>query len=408
MVTKEDIIAPLRRLKEGKQACLSAWATVTGNARTTLPQLTADIVAFTRGTLDEEVATANEIDGDLAEVLSDYLETGIRSAQDITTYRQSTCSGSDIIYAPSGQVTGTSLNLCFNGAQSLLLVEQLYQDDGNGGTTETLSNVTTATNMFQNCYKLEYLPPNLAMPNVTNVNSMFISCYSLQSIPSSLTFDNVTNANALFYHCRNMRSLPNLTMSHCTTFNNAFRFESAYITALPSTLRCSSATNISSMCRQDIGLTSTGGAFVDGTGVLTNAVSAFGNCSALTTITGSLNIGGISMWGGTTESNSSNSVYAMFQGSGVTHCIFTGTYTFCFNIKLNVWGFQNLDEASIVSLISCLQDVTGETGYDSNNPPSATLTATQKAYTIEVDDGEGGTDEIDVETYLQLLGYSVL
>ena len=408
MVTKEDIIAPLRRLKEGKQACLSAWATVTGNVRTTLPQLTADIIAFTRGTLDEEVATANEIDGDLAEVLSDYLETGIRSAQDITTYRQSTCSGSDIIYAPSGQVIGTSLNLCFNGAQSLLLVEQLWQDDGNGGTTETLSNITTVRSMFQNCYKLEYLPPDLAMPNVTNVVSMFISCYSLQSIPSSLTFDNVTSATNLFYHCRNMRSLPNLTMSHCTTFASAFRFESAYITALPSTLRCSSATNIGYICRSNIGLTSTGGAFVDGTGVLTNAMCAFYNCSALTTITGTLNIGGISMWGGTSESNSNNSVFGMFQGSGVTHCIFTGTYTFCFNIKLNTWGFQNLDEASIVSLISCLQDVTGETGYDSNNPPSATLTATQKAYTIEVDDGEGGTDEVDAETYLQLLGYSVL
>ena len=407
---KERIVAPLRRLKAGKKALIDTWQEVTAVRRQTLPQIATDVENFTTGDVDDAVAESSNIDNNLKRILNTYLEDGIRSSLGITQYKKTTTSitnfvdlPTDIVFAPEGQVIGTNTNGGFSGCQQLILVERLWQDDGNGGQTEALSNITSATYMFRQCYKLEALPPNLTLPNVTNVGGMFSQCYMLRTLPSGLTFDNVTSAGTCFYGAR-ITSFPNLTMSKCTNFSSAFRITTpvGVDVSLPSTLRCKRATDISHICRTSA-IVDLGGAFLEGTGKINNANLAFFNCRA-TRINGWLNIGGIRKWAeATSEQTGEQSPYNMFGSSNITHCEFRGEYTFCFDCRTDTWGFQNLDKESIDSLLLCLQPIDEEANYDNDAPPAFRLSNTQKQWSLEV---EG--ESVPYTEYLTLLGYQII
>ena len=410
-----DITAPLLRLRNGRNACIANWHTAKGLSRTSLTDIATDISNETMGIIDNAIASIATIDNNVRNTLATWAEDGARKALITTQYTTQACKDSTILWAVRGQVTGTSLSECFANCYNLLLVEGLYVDN-NGTEDDTCDTILKARSMFENCYTLESLPTSLCLRGVTDASYMYSYCYALQTLPSGMTFDSVTNATAMFRYCYALQALPDGTkFDKVTTTTDMFMYcrsltslpstltfenvvnagrmfgECLSLTALPSSVNLSKVTNITRIFASCTSLTTVANAFANGTGVIINANTAFYNCRILTTIEGSLNIGGITFWGSTSEQTSNNSAYGMFSNSGITHCLFSGTYQFDFDIDLTKWGFQNLDEQSIVSFISCLQTTT--------SGATITLTTTQKAWEIE--------EDVTIEDYCALLGYSV-
>lgn len=410
-----DITAPLLRLRNGRNACIVNWHTAKGLSRTSLTDIATDIDNETVGIIDNAIASIATIDDNVRNTLATWTENGAREALIVTQYTTQACKDSTMLWAMRGQVTSASLSECFANCYNLLLIEGLYVDN-NGTEDDTCDTILNAQSMFDSCYELESLPTSLCLRGVTNAIYMFSYCYALQTLPSGMTFDSVTNAGLMFRYCYALQTLPSgTTFANVTNGSNMFYYcislnnlpasltfanvtnaarifgNCKSLTALPSNVNLSKVTDIAEAFYACTSLTTVANAFANGTGVITNAGTAFYNCGNLTTIAGSLNIGGITFWGGTSLQTSSNSVYGMFSNSGITHCLFSGTYQFDFDIDLTKWGFQNLDQQSIVSLILCLQTTT--------SGATIVLTTTQQAWEVE----EGVT----IADYVMLLGYII-
>ena len=71
------------------------------------------------------------------------------------------------------------------------------------------SNVTTMTNMFENCSKLTKLDvSNFDTSNVTTMNAMFRNCSSLINLDlSSFNMNKVTGASTMFYGCAQLKTI---------------------------------------------------------------------------------------------------------------------------------------------------------------------------------------------------------
>ena len=86
----------------------------------------------------------------------------------------------------------------------------------------------------------------LTFDSVTNCSNMFYNCYSLEyiSLPKA-TFSKITTANSMFYYCYSLRvvNLPE------ATFYNTVSSGSGYLTSISSMFRgCSSLTNLCLPC----------------------------------------------------------------------------------------------------------------------------------------------------------------
>jgi len=71
------------------------------------------------------------------------------------------------------------------------------------------ANVTTMSNMFQECYSLTSLDvSNFNTAKVENMNGMFIRCGALTSLDlSSFNTANVTNMNSMFFNCTSLTTI---------------------------------------------------------------------------------------------------------------------------------------------------------------------------------------------------------
>ena len=84
----------------------------------------------------------------------------------------------------------------------------------------TTTGVTTATQMFYNCYYLKSVPL-FNTSNVTNSIDMFAFCNSLETIPS-FNFGSVLLATSTFYGCNSLTSVPALNFGSATNLTNLF------------------------------------------------------------------------------------------------------------------------------------------------------------------------------------------
>lgn len=407
-----DLLTLLTTLKNGKAAQIAAWNNLTGSSHIRYADLLSAMQAFdTSLGVEQAIGDITSFNVDFRQLLIDFLREGVTNynAAAITAYGNSTCRDMTILYAPTKPVQGTSLEQCFYACRWLFYIENI---DMTGvvncrslfanckmlrqlPASFSMPDVTIASGMFQYCTSLTSLPSGMTAPNVTNAQAMFYGCQSLTSLPSGMTFSRITNCSQMFTSCNHLISLPDgITFELCTTGPQMFQ-DCSRLISLPNSICFRSMTKTSIMFSNCRSLTSFGNAFANGTGVITDAVSMFSTCTSAITIGGSVNIGGIQFWGGTTSANSTGSVYKMFLNSTITTCGFTGTYQFDFDIDLTIWGFQNLDEASIVSFMSCLQSTIVM--------PTLKLTAAQKAYVITIE-----SDTYDLETYGILLGYDVI
>ena len=112
-----------------------------------------------------------------------------------------------IIY---NKIVPTTTERWFSGCSNLEKVENISNLD--------TSNVTTMTNMFENCSKLASLDvSNFDTSSVTNMVSLFSACLQLTNLNlSNFDTSNVTSMNAMF---RNCSSLTNLDLSSFDTNN---------------------------------------------------------------------------------------------------------------------------------------------------------------------------------------------
>jgi len=163
--------------------------------------------------------------------------------------------------------------------KNLTSFSQMFQNCRNLKTIPLLntSNVTTFIQAFQGCSSLKSIPL-LDTSNVTSVSTMFESCSSLKSIPL-LNTSKVTNFTSMFSNCVTLTSIPLLNTSSGTIFDTMFN-SCLSLKTIP-LLDTSSGTSFSSMfsgCRvlKTIPLlnTSNGTAFN----------SMFASCSLLKTI----------------------------------------------------------------------------------------------------------------------------
>ena len=112
--------------------------------------------------------------------------------------------------------------------------------------TVGVHNVTSMSNMFQNCYGLQTVPL-FSTGAVTNMNSTFAYCYSLQSVPLFST-GAVTSMSNMFQNCSSVQSVPLFSTGAVTNMNSMFSGCSSLQTVpLLNTEAVSSSANSASM-----------------------------------------------------------------------------------------------------------------------------------------------------------------
>ena len=105
--------------------------------------------------------------------------------------------------------------------------------------------VTNMERMFQNCYKLQTIPP-LDTSNVADMSSMFHNCSNLQTIPQIDT-SNVINMTNMFFSCSNLQTIPAIDTSNVEDMSSMFAY-CGNLKTLPE-LDVSKVTNISNYFR---------------------------------------------------------------------------------------------------------------------------------------------------------------
>ena len=138
------------------------------------------------------------------------------------------------------------------------------------------SNIYTAISMFDGCYSLMTIPSFNFGSLITAVN-MFSNCFSLTSVPD-LNFVNATSLNSTFNSCHNLTTIGGLTTTNCTNFINTF----AYCVSLETVplFDTSKGTDLSSMFNGCVVLTEVP-AFSLNTSVAPNLTSMFYGCTNL-------------------------------------------------------------------------------------------------------------------------------
>jgi len=138
------------------------------------------------------------------------------------------------------------------------------------------SNIYTAISMFDGCYSLITIP-SFNFVSLITAQSMFNNCFSLTSVPD-LNFGNAANLNSTFNSCHNLATIGGLTTTNCTNFISAF----AYCVSLETVplFDTSKGTDLSSMFNGCIALTEVP-AFSLNTSVAPNLNSMFYGCSSL-------------------------------------------------------------------------------------------------------------------------------
>ena len=80
---------------------------------------------------------------------------------------------------------------------------------------DNTNNVTNMSHLFNECYKLEFLPDisEWNTNNVTDMSYLFTRCSSLKSLPdiSKWNIDKVENMNRLFSYCTKLEKLPDIS-----------------------------------------------------------------------------------------------------------------------------------------------------------------------------------------------------
>jgi hypothetical protein len=105
------------------------------------------------------------------------------------------------------------------------------------------SGGTTFSNMFNSCYSLTTIP-QLNTSNGTDFSSMFSQCYSLKTIPLIDTAKGL-NLSSMFGTCSSLISVPQLNTILCTNFSSMFSL-CPIIVEVP-ILNMIAATNVTSM-----------------------------------------------------------------------------------------------------------------------------------------------------------------
>lgn len=107
--------------------------------------------------------------------------------------------------------TCTSFNNAFSGCYSLIRAPKLQFD-----------SATLVANIYQNCYVLQEVQPNLWGNSVTSMNYAFRYCYALKKIPPFGFSSTLTALNGVFQGCRSIEIAPMLDTSNCTSLLSMF------------------------------------------------------------------------------------------------------------------------------------------------------------------------------------------
>lgn len=95
------------------------------------------------------------------------------------------------------------------------------------GSQITTENISSASNMFNNCYDITNIPPEFNfIDGGCNVSSMFSSCKKLTSVPSidfkqTGTYNDCAN---IFYQCQNLTSIGTLKNLYPSGLNDLFSY----------------------------------------------------------------------------------------------------------------------------------------------------------------------------------------
>lgn len=110
----------------------------------------------------------------------------------------------------------------------------------------TTANVTNASNMFNSCISLKYLPSGFSCPDATNTSSMFQYCKSIEKIPDGFKTQNSTNATMMFQGCNSLKSIPEgFSLPNVTTVYGTFQ-DCYLLESLPDGFSLESVTNFTS------------------------------------------------------------------------------------------------------------------------------------------------------------------
>ena len=232
--------------------------------------------------------------------------------------------------------------------------------------TVGVHNVTSMSNMFQNCYGLQSVPL-FSTGAVTSMGSMFAYCYSLQTVPLFST-GAVTSMSSMFYACYSLQSVPLFSTGAVTNMSNMF-YACSSLQSVPlfSTGAVTSMSSMFYVCSslQTVPLFSTG--------AVTNMSNMFSGCSSLQSVP-LLNTGAVSSSANSASMFASCLSLAIGRTNGIR---FTGSYTSC-----------KLSAAEINNIFTGLGTASGaQTITVSGNIGSATCDpsiATAKGWTVTV------------------------
>lgn len=157
---------------------------------------------FVSGEIDAAINKIQEVDHDVKKQLASYFQTGLYVEK--MSYSANACKNMDIMFAPKGTVTTTSLASCFDGCTQMYYVEGLEHEDEGGELYPT-----SLKNTFNNCYCLEILnQENWHLERCASLERAFYNCRSLKNLDvSRWDVGALTTINNAFYGCTNIKAL---------------------------------------------------------------------------------------------------------------------------------------------------------------------------------------------------------
>lgn len=166
------------------------------------------LVLSSTETIEGYTISTNYGDNEAYQTNKDNAEESWGSVYYYPIWKDEISSIADVIIY--NKIVPTTTERWFSGCSNLEKVENISNLD--------TSNVTTMTNMFENCSKLASLDvSNFDTSSVTNMVSLFSGCLQLTNLNlSDFDTSNVTKMNAMF---RNCSSLTNLDLSSFDTNN---------------------------------------------------------------------------------------------------------------------------------------------------------------------------------------------